>query len=395
MKNYWTARTEPVLVEWEATFPPVSGDYCHLLQLAQGILKAGERESVYRILETRSPDPFYLKPFFSYIDYLQKMVAQTGYLPLFGHGTGVATTAAGTLRTPSQISFFDVNGQLVEKEVENVGLLLKSLRPDDVADGGEAYMSQVAPVTIESWPPIPVREELRVRRKARPIRLTISLYTDIWFPCVMGWLEEPCHKRFVVQEASVDNRRIAACHTPRLNRFLYAVHQLVLALGGSWQLREPEGTAKLYAPMVDQHGIKLPAMTEKRTHHRSMTVTSGTSRQTARSESAWLTESILHPAISEQLAAEVQTMLFSERQKIKAIRRVREETHLGLLEAKAYVDAVLDLKPSVSPQLEAKVRQILGQGKRQDAITWLRTKSGLGIKESKAYVDGLLMTSGG
>lgn len=36
---------------------------------------------------------------------------------------------------PSRISFVDVDGQLVEKEVENVGLLLKSLRPDDVADG--------------------------------------------------------------------------------------------------------------------------------------------------------------------------------------------------------------------------------------------------------------------
>lgn len=122
---------------------------------------------------------------------------------------------------------------------------------------------------------------------------------------------------------------------------------------------------------------------------------SGIPRQTGHSESAWLTGSISHPAISEQLAAEVQTMLFSERQKIKAIRRVREETHLGLLEAKAYVDAVLEASSSsVSPQLETQVRRILGQGKRRDAITWLRSKSGLGIKESKAYVDGLLMTSG-
>ena len=95
-----------------------------------------------------------------------------------------------------------------------------------------------------------------------------------------------------------------------------------------------------------------------------MTITSGTPKDTGRSESAWLTGSTSHPAISDQLAAEVQTILFSEAQKIKPIRRVRSETNLGLLEAKAYADAVLKASCScVSPKVETQVRLLLGQGK--------------------------------
>jgi DNA-binding IclR family transcriptional regulator len=108
-----------------------------------------------------------------------------------------------------------------------------------------------------------------------------------------------------------------------------------------------------------------------------------------------------HPAISDKLAAEVQTILFSERQKIKAVRRVREETNLGLREALSYVDTVLKessklahREGSVTPQVDKAVRLLLGQGKRLEAMKWLRAKSRLGIKESMEYVDTLLATSG-
>lgn len=54
-----------------------------------------------------------------------------------------------------------------------------------------------------------------------------------------------------------DNRTLASCHTPRLNRFLSAARQLTLDLGGQWRRRAPEPGTERYAPMVGESGIRL------------------------------------------------------------------------------------------------------------------------------------------
>jgi hypothetical protein len=56
----------------------------------------------------------------------------------------------------------------------------------------------------------------------------IMLCSDIWFPRVVGWLDS--------EDPYYDNSELAALNTPRLNRFLQKMKDLILSLGGKWQL---------------------------------------------------------------------------------------------------------------------------------------------------------------
>jgi hypothetical protein len=56
----------------------------------------------------------------------------------------------------------------------------------------------------------------------------IRLYTDLWFPRVVGWMD--------ADAPYYDNSELAALNTPRLNRFLQRTKELILSLGGTWEL---------------------------------------------------------------------------------------------------------------------------------------------------------------
>jgi ribosomal protein L7/L12 len=94
--------------------------------------------------------------------------------------------------------------------------------------------------------------------------------------------------------------------------------------------------------------------------------------------------------------------LISDRQKIQAIKLVREHTGWGLKEAKDYVEAlsvgeaapleeVLADRPAAAPgpppDLEAAVRQLLLDGDKIAAVKLVREHTDWGLKEAKDYVD--------
>lgn len=92
--------------------------------------------------------------------------------------------------------------------------------------------------------------------------------------------------------------------------------------------------------------------------------------------------------------------LIAQGNKIQAIKRVRELTGLGLKEAKDYVDrlpavapqefAAAEPVPSVAnPAFEQEIRQMLTQRQKIEAIKRVRELTGMGLKESKDYVDAL------
>jgi hypothetical protein len=54
-----------------------------------------------------------------------------------------------------------------------------------------------------------------------------------------------------------DNRKLAFCHTPRLNKFLGGVRESSQALGGTWSLSEAKGMARHYSTMVHESGLVL------------------------------------------------------------------------------------------------------------------------------------------
>jgi hypothetical protein len=89
----------------------------------------------------------------------------------------------------------------------------------------------------------------------------IMLCSDIWFPRVVGWLDS--------EEPYYDNSELAALNTPRLNRFLQKMKDLILGLGGKWELvsridREAKPRIvhengirnKVYPPLYRHEGVE-------------------------------------------------------------------------------------------------------------------------------------------
>jgi hypothetical protein len=243
-KNYWTTGKEHC-AEWWVTLPrPQSkAEMEELLHLAQVILAIGEREGVYRVTETRSPNNFQAAPGWTYAEHLEKIFHETGILRFLNLGGGAARTETGILRVAARLCHYNLAGELVEEEVEDLGSLVEQLHPSK--DPGRCATS-VVPVTING-------KQIKVSDlqtpKKYPLEISISLDTDIWFPYVIGRLEKG-----EMPVGGYDNRELALCHTPRFNRFLANVRQLVLDYGGEWEIADDRMS---YSSQITETGIIL------------------------------------------------------------------------------------------------------------------------------------------
>lgn len=92
--------------------------------------------------------------------------------------------------------------------------------------------------------------------------------------------------------------------------------------------------------------------------------------------------------------------LLAEGNKIAAIKHVREQTSLGLKEAKDYVDGLASrdgaARPATAgplghatPEVEQMARSLLTEGKKIQAVKYVREQTGWGLKEAKEFVDTL------
>lgn len=91
--------------------------------------------------------------------------------------------------------------------------------------------------------------------------------------------------------------------------------------------------------------------------------------------------------------------LLQNRQKIEAVKLVKDTLSLGLKESKDYVDAlesgqtpfynVSNDLSKTSTDLIAEVKQMLNQGIKIEAVKLVKEKLGLGLKEAKDFVDDI------
>lgn len=90
--------------------------------------------------------------------------------------------------------------------------------------------------------------------------------------------------------------------------------------------------------------------------------------------------------------------LAGQGKKIQAIRDLRVATGLGLKEAKDAVDAIAaghDVSGVLLPRrdvpgtTEEQARELIAQGRKIQAIKLIREETGLGLKEAKNVADGL------
>ncbi|NPD28919.1 hypothetical protein [Corallococcus exiguus] len=244
--NHWfSGRT---CAAWAGRLPPGAGPE-RLLGMARAILEAGAREQVWRVLETPGAHAFRAAPGFTYADHLERLWREQGLLLLLPGSHGAAPTEAGVWRAAARLAWLDEDDTVHEGDVEDVGLLLRRLRPDHAEDA-ERYMARVPPVSL--WAPLP-RSGVAA---GGPLTVHLELETDIWFPRVVGMMEDEYADDLPPEaDGLYDNRALAERHTPRLNRFIDAVREQVLAEGGAWSTAET--TMPRYAPMYDEQGIHL------------------------------------------------------------------------------------------------------------------------------------------
>jgi hypothetical protein len=252
MLNFWASMEHP-FAAWYGDFPVEEGlgNPERQLSFLVNLYEAAERECVYQVVNTPKGYSEYLEDSttFTYAQFLQAHYAQTGGL---SRALPFSTT---------RLCYYDLEGELVEGDIEDIGKLLERLNPDK--ERSKFNMSHEVPVEIRVYP-MQVSssgktnisyDESSGAAEERTISFNISLHSDIWFPWVVGWLEK--RPAFGSKNDKYDNRELAQCHTPRLNRFISTVRELVLEYGGTWSIEFPPPSTGFYSPMVTEQGILL------------------------------------------------------------------------------------------------------------------------------------------
>jgi hypothetical protein len=276
--NYWTIQKKYEIAAWLADFPlGTMSDPWEVLPFVQKVLEAAEREEVYCVKRVPShSERLGLKldleyrvypggP--SYGQYIEQILTETDKLIFFRQlFSSPGYLPEYRITAPARLSYYDLDGELIEKEVDDVGELLRRVRPieldlpDNWRESTEeqlfyekksinGYKSEGSAIFFSG--------DLATGKSSDDIStyLFIKVYTDIWFPEVGGFLED--QDELYENRVFYDNRELALRHTPRLNRFLASVRDLTLEFGGTWSVdRDPESEDR-YDRMHDENGIKL------------------------------------------------------------------------------------------------------------------------------------------
>jgi hypothetical protein len=284
-RNHWVVYEEPKFCQyfclWYAEFPP--GEMLNLWEqwaFAKELLRAGQEEGIYRII--RSKSGYSETPHQSYNDWVEEILRNQGKL--------VALDDLEYSLAPTRLSHYDLQGNIVETEIPIQGYyfsnLLSDLRPDIDHEENRLYLSS-------SYPPIHLKgsrariwereefpdctDEEYESLKFGTMYLVISTSTDIWFPKLMGYLEDVdrCVRdqygnplrdenglramwkpEWKDMSGWFDNRELAQLNTPRFNNFIQRVKQLVLTYGGTWKI-DKEACMEGYRPQWNEDGIVL------------------------------------------------------------------------------------------------------------------------------------------
>jgi hypothetical protein len=275
--NYWVMEDEPELATWYAKFPKGSmTDPWEVLPFLQKVLEAAGQEEVYRVKRAPwSSGALGLKldleyraypggP--SYGQYLEQVLSETDKLIFFRQ----LSASPGLLPeyrviAPARLSYYDIDGTLIDREVEDVGELLRRVRPPEVdlpdywRELSERELANKKKFINKSYKAegsaIFLGGDLIEKDTALDFGtyLSIELYTDIWFPKVGGYLED--HSPYQ-SRVFHDNRELALRHTPRLNQFLASVKDLTLEFGGTWKVDYPS-IDEQYNQQFNENGINL------------------------------------------------------------------------------------------------------------------------------------------
>lgn len=259
MLNYWDTYNDSVGI-WEIQLFPAqqSAPVDYLCDFVAQFLEVAEREMGYRWLATNqglvavSVVTFSHDRGMSYSDYLRGFAARYGYVPLFGSYQQKAVVP---------MWYYDTDGSLVERDIENLEEVLRAVRPN--RGEWEPFMYEAC-----LYPGCPVYlwgEHYSVDRPAKDeFNLGTSIYvetkTDIWLPVVVGEMIKNQRENYVRKDLPewYDNGELARLNASRLNRMLSSLRALTLAWGGSWELVRDSCMTR-YRPLLTETDVILSA----------------------------------------------------------------------------------------------------------------------------------------
>jgi hypothetical protein len=232
MRNLWVTHDEG-LAEWVADLSNLSSEGERLFEWLRIVLDAGQRHEVYIVRE--APLVGYSSTEErSFTDLLEQRFKENGEVDIFHFASsGALTVGSSRFRTAARVAYYDLKGQLTESEEDDLGALLRRFRPEDEREAPNAMLW--CPPIEAIGPLIDLQEPTRSIWRGKPgsVRIRFIIRSDIWYPWVIGFLEEEVNVR-----RRYDNRPLSLRHTPRLNAFLTIARQATLELGGAWELDE-------------------------------------------------------------------------------------------------------------------------------------------------------------
>ena len=207
-KNEWQSYKHEEVDRWDATFKdPKMHNLSLIIAFLTGVLEAGERERVLMIEEQEGEFAYHKSMGISYAQHMNNVFEQYGkILPVHD-----------SLYPVSHLCYYDVDGNLTEGDVSDMGDLLDEVMPYEELKNYQCYVNCPLDVYCDYYPPS-AQSDL----DEEVFHLTIYTKTDIWHPKLFNPIDD-------------DNLELAMCHTPRLNRFLAEFKRLTLEFGGEWK----------------------------------------------------------------------------------------------------------------------------------------------------------------
>ena len=259
-RNYWATYRDSIAF-WEGKLPPPAKlGVERVFEFARHILDTAEREQVMRVLGVPALPPAKNGDGdgLSWFEFFRARFEREGRLNLFpGYPSIPQRFGGGRLRLPARLAYYQ-GDRIVEEDVEDVGILENSVV---TGRGGDPHgIRSTLPIVLGGDAP-EEDGEAPGRPPTRELPIYVALYTDIWFPRVIGLdvgddagrdpgVRHPARGR----DGLMDNSALSARHTPRLNRFIETLRDSVLELGGTWATPEADPS---YTPMVHGGGILL------------------------------------------------------------------------------------------------------------------------------------------
>jgi hypothetical protein len=247
-KNYWIVSPyEESLPEWQAKFSSKKFKTRHdFWPLFKTIFEVGRQEEIFNVLD----DEVEFKQFIYDIEHgvlaiPPLEVLQTGSaaadLPRIFETTDLPDYIK-RLRGVTKISYYNINGKLVEKYVDHqeLGTYLYNYHQGEIGD----YQSMWSERFLYRYEDcISFSEYLEPEYHSGKYKFSILLHSDIWFPSLRGNTERKVGITTGFEADQIgeytggfDNRELANRHTPRLNRFISAISKKVIEMGGEWSI---------------------------------------------------------------------------------------------------------------------------------------------------------------